>query len=72
LEPKFLSDVTGCRKTQVSDCPSSTVFISWILNANLRYSLLLCRYISSICFSSATEMLPSSVIADECCFDWGL
>jgi len=24
---KFLLDVTGCRKTQVSDCTSSTVFI---------------------------------------------
>jgi hypothetical protein len=25
-EHKFLSDVTGCRKTQVSDCTSSTVY----------------------------------------------
>jgi hypothetical protein len=25
LDHKFLSDVTGCRKTQVSDCTSSTV-----------------------------------------------
>ena len=24
---KFLSDVTGCRKTQVSDCTGSTVYI---------------------------------------------
>ena len=26
LGPYILSDVTGCRKTQVSDCASSTVF----------------------------------------------
>jgi hypothetical protein len=25
LDPEFLSDVTGCQKTQVSDCTSSTV-----------------------------------------------
>ena len=25
-DPKFMSDVTGCRKPQVSDCTSSTVF----------------------------------------------
>ena len=28
--PKFFSDVTGCRKTQVSDCTSSTVIYYFI------------------------------------------
>ena len=27
LEPSILSDVTGCRKTQVFDCTSSTVYV---------------------------------------------
>ena len=26
---KFLLDVTGCQKTQVSDCTSSTVYLKW-------------------------------------------
>ena len=33
---KFLSDVTGCRKTQVSDCTGSTVYIYII------YLLMIC------------------------------
>jgi hypothetical protein len=32
---KFLSDVTGCWKTRVSDCTGSTVYIYHILTYNM-------------------------------------
>jgi hypothetical protein len=51
LEFKFLSDVTGCRKTRVSDCTGSTVVVyvtSMYPNCHLKYKpdftlCILCR-----------------------------
>jgi len=34
---KFLSDVTGCRKTQVSDCTNSTVYCINYVTRDVRF-----------------------------------
>ena len=49
LDHQFLSDVTGCRKTQVSDCTSSTVTTNNFARCMLTVALCMLQYIINYC-----------------------